>query len=234
MEPSRSTWERDDGSSGEPPAWLGGVIEGIRHEVQVFLATVAAVSLHPATFAEQWRDCRREAPNPLAFLGTALAVSSPPTLMVSHFARLQEDGGTLWDAFLSDQVAPYVQYVLLGVLAHGLLRLLGGTQKLRATVAIALYSGGGPAMVVDLFTLPLDVALKSVAASPDSLTNGVLQGLAVASIAAANVAFFVTFAIGLGGLHRLRLLRPALALAVAYFLLAVLRVGFFELLARMR
>jgi hypothetical protein len=31
-----------------------------------------------------------------------------------------------------------VQYVLLGVLARGLLRLLGGSQKLLATVGIAL------------------------------------------------------------------------------------------------
>jgi hypothetical protein len=59
-----------------------------------------------------------------------------------------------------------------------------------------------------------------------------LQGMSVASIAAANVVFFVTFVLGLGGLHRLRPWRPALALSLAYLLLMVGRIVFFKLLLR--
>ena len=216
----------------EPPDWLSGAYHGVRDELGLFLRTVAAVSLRPAAFAAEWRDRRSKALNPLAFLGTALAFSSPPTLLVSHFAGLGEEGGSLFAAFLSDQVAPYVQYVLLGVLAHGFLRLLGGSQKLLATVGIALYAGGGPAMAVDLLTLPLDVALARAAQSAGSQTTVIVHGLTVASIAAANVAFFVTFALGLGGLHRVRPWRPVVALSLAYLLLMVGRVAFFELLQR--
>jgi hypothetical protein len=224
--------ENEQSAAAGPPSWLSGAFRSVRDELRLFLATVVAVSLRPAAFAADWRDRRRKALNPLAFLGTALAFSSPPTLMVSHFGGLQDGGGSLWDAFLSDQVAPYVQYVLLGILAHGFLRLLrGGSQKLLATVGIALYAGGGPAMLVDLLTLPIDVGLARVAASADTLTNVVLQGLAVASIMAANVAFFVTFALGLGGLHRVRPWRPALALSLAYLLLVGVRIAFFKLIA---
>jgi hypothetical protein len=230
MEPSDSSGASDVGSVGGPPNWLAGAYHGVRDELRLFLRTVAAVSLRPASFASEWRDRRRTALNPLAFLGTALAFSSPPTLIVGRFAGLEAEGGTLWDAFLSEQVAPYVQYVLRGVLAHGFLRLLGGSQKLLATVGIALYAGGGPAMAVDLLTLPLDVALGRAAASAGTLSNVILQGMSVASIAAANVVFFVTFVLGLGGLHRLRPWRPALALSLAYLLLMVGRIVFFKLL----
>ena len=232
METPDSSVAGDNASVGVPPSWLAGAYHGVRDELRLYLRTVAAVSLRPATFAAAWRDRRQTALNPLAFLGTALAFSSPPTLIVGRFAGLGEEGGTLWDAFLSDQVAPYVQYLLLGVLAHGLLRLLGGSQKLLATVGIALYAGGGPAMAADLLTLPLDVALSRAAASAGTTSNVIWQGMSVASIAAANVAFFVTFVMGLGGLHRLRPWRPALALSLAYLLLMVGRIVFFKLLLR--
>jgi hypothetical protein len=217
-----------------PPDWLRAAYHGVREELALFLGTVVAVSLHPGSFAARWRDRRQKALNPLAFLGTALAFSSPPALLVSRFVGSPGDGGgTLWDAFLSDQVAPYVQYLLLGVFAHGFLRLLGGTQRLLATVGIALYAGGGPAMVVDLLTLPLDVILGRVAASADTATNVTLRLLVVASIGSANVAFFITFALGLGGLHRVRTWRPVLALSLAYLTLVAVRIAFFKTVARL-
>src|SRR5687767_4484308 len=87
-----------------PPNWLASALHGIRSELRLFLATLVAVSLRPAAFAADWRERRRQPLNPLAFLGTALAFSSPPMLAVAHFAGLQDDEGTLWDAFLSDQI----------------------------------------------------------------------------------------------------------------------------------
>jgi hypothetical protein len=217
------------GDVGPHSSWVTSALAGIRNELRLYLRTALAVSLRPAAFAAEWREGTRDALNPLAFLATALAFSSPPTLAVSHFAGLQEQGGSLWDAFLADQVAPYVQYVLLGIFAHGFLRLLGGSQRLLATVAIALFVAGGPAMAIDLLTLPLDVTLGHVAASAESASNFALQVLTVASIAGANLAFFVIFALGLAGLHRLRWWRPALALLAAYLLLMVLRILFFKL-----
>jgi hypothetical protein len=215
------------------PDWLGAAHRAIREELRLFLSIVLAVSLRPALFARQWRERQRETLNPLAFLGTSLAFSSPPALIVAHFAGLEQSDGSLWQAFLSDQVAPYLQYVLLGVFAHGVLRLLGGRERLLATVGIALYAGGGPAMVVDLLALPADVALARLVASPESHTGLALQGLTVTSMGAANAAFLITFAGGLAGLHGLRLWRPVVALAFAYLLLVAVRLAFFTVVLRM-
>jgi hypothetical protein len=215
------------------PDWLRAAYQAVHEELSLFLSTVVAVSLRPALFARQWRERQRQALNPLAFLGTSLALSSPPSLIVAHFAGLESPGGSVWEAFLSDQVAPYLQFVLLGLFAHGALRLLGGREKLLGTIGIALYAGGGPAMVVDLLALPADVVLARVVASPESHTGATLQGLTVISMGAANAAFLVTFAGGLAGLHGLRLWRPIVALAFAYLLLVLLRLGYFTIVLRM-
>lgn len=214
-----------------PPSWFADAVRVIRTDLVMYARTAAAMSLRPARFAAEWRDQRRRALNPVAFLGTALALSSPLTLAVRHFAGPGDDGdGTLWDAFLADQVAPYVQYSLLGLVTHGLLRLLGGRQPLLATMGIVLYAGGGPAMLVDLMSLPLDLLLGRIAASATTTTNAVVSTLTAATIVAANLAFFITFARGLAGLHRVALWRPVLALVLAYVVLAGARIAFFALL----
>ena len=214
-----------------PARWLADAIAALRLDLVLYARTAVAMSLRPMRFAAAWREGHFRALNPLAFLGTALAVSSPAILAVSHFAG--RDGGaevdSLWDAFLADQIAPYLQFTLLGLMAHGLLRLSGARQPLLLTIAIALYAGGGPAMFIDVLTLPLDLLLANVAASSDTTANVLLTAVSIASIAAANLAFFVSFARGLAGLHALPLWRPVLALVGAYLVLAGLRIVFFKL-----
>jgi hypothetical protein len=215
-----------------PPDWLADAVRVIRTDLVMYARTAVAMSLRPARFAAEWRDQRRRALNPVAFLGTALALSSPLTLAVRHFAggAADEGDGNLWDAFLADQVAPYVQYSFLGLLTHALLRLLGARQSLMATMGIVLFAGGGPAMLVDLATLPLDLLLGRAAASASTTANAVLATATAATIAAANLAFFVTFARGLAGLHRVPLWRPVLALLLAYVALAAARIALFTVL----
>jgi hypothetical protein len=216
-----------------PPVqrWLADAWRVIRDDLIQYARTAVAVSLRPARFAAEWSQGQRRALNPVAFLGTALAVSTPIFLAFAHLAG-QDQRGSLWNAFLADQVAPYLQYAGLGLLAHGLLRLLGGRQPLLGTLAIVLFAGGGPAMLVDLLTLPFDPVLARAAASEDSPITLALILMSTASIAAANLAFFVTFARGLAGLHAVQTWRPLVALAGAYVLLGVLRYGFFSLLGQ--
>lgn len=208
-------------------AWFAEALRTVRYDLVMFVRTAVAMTVAPTRFAADWRDQRLRALNPLAFLGTAIAVGSPPALAVSHFAGQTGADGGLWDAFVADQVAPYVQYFLLGVIAHGLLRVLGGRQRLLGTVGIALFAGGGPAMLIDLLTLPLDLLLGKLAASGDTAAASAITALTTASIVAANLAFFVAFARGLAGLHGVRLWRPVLALALAYVVLLALRIAFF-------
>jgi hypothetical protein len=209
-------------------AWLTDAIASLRYDVVMFARTAVAMSIAPRRFAADWRDGQRRALNPVAFLGTSLAVSSLPTLIMNHLApRAGEEG--LFQAFFTDQILPYIQYTLLGLIAHGLLRLMGGRQTLLATVGIALFAGGGPAMLVDVLTLPLDFLLGQTAASADTASNAFITVLTTASIVAANLVFFVSFGQGLAGLHQMRLWRPVLALTGAYVVLAALRIVYFKL-----
>jgi hypothetical protein len=226
-----SSPDEGDGHAGSTPSatgWLADAAASLRYDVVMFARTAVAMSLAPRRFAAEWREGQRRALNPVAFLGTALAVGSLPTLLVNHFVPRAGDGGP-FAAFFADQVMPYIQYTLLGLMAHGLLHLLGGRQRLLATVGVALFAGGGPAMLVDLATVPLDLMLGQAAASADTAANAVIAVLTTASIAAANLAFFVSFAQGLAGLHGVRLWRPVLALVGAYVVLAGLRIGYFKL-----
>jgi hypothetical protein len=214
-----------------PPVqrWLADAWRVIRNDLIAYARTTVDVSLRPARFAAEWSQGQRRALNPVAFLGTALAVSSPIFLAFAYLAG-QDQRGSLWNAFLADQVAPYIQYAGLGLLAHGLLRLLGGRQSLLGTLAIVLFAGGGPAMLADLLTLPFDPILARAAASEDTPVTLALILMSTASVAAANLAFFVTFARGLAGLHGVQTWRPLVALAGAYLLLGVFRYAFFSLL----
>jgi hypothetical protein len=224
---------RDEPAPARPvQRWLADAWRVIREDLIEYGRTALAVSLRPARFAAEWSQGQRRALNPVAFLGTALAVSSPIFLAFAHFAG-QDRRSSMWDAFLADQVAPYVQYAVLGLLAHAFLRLAGGgRQPLLATLAIVLFAGGGPALFVDLLTLPIDPVLARAAASEDSPTNLALTLMSTVSIAAANLVFFVTFARGLAGLHGVRTWRPLAALAAAYLALGVVRYALFAWLGQ--
>jgi hypothetical protein len=218
----------DDQPQAVATSWLSDATASLRYDIVMFARTALAMSIAPRRFAADWRDGQRRALNPVAFLGTALAAGSLPTLIMNHLVPRAGDEG-LFQAFFIDQILPYIQYTLLGLIAHGLLRLMGGRQTLLPTVGIALFAGGGPALLVDVLTMPLDAVLGQTAASADSASNAFITAVTTASIVAANLAFFVSFGQGLAGLHQMRLWRPMLALSGAYVVLAVLRIVYFKL-----
>jgi hypothetical protein len=234
-EPSSASWAAEAAPAASlalrpSVTWFSDAVRVLRNDLHLYARTALAFSLRPARFASEWRDQRRRALNPLAFLGTALALGSPISLIISHFVAGNDQSSDPWKAFLFDQIGPYAQYAVLGLLAHGFLRLLGGRSPLLATMGIVLFAGGGPALIVDLATQPLDIVLGRAAASEDTTATLWLAALTITSIAAANLAFFVSFARGLAGLHGVGTWRPFLALSAAYLVIVGLRYGFYRVL----
>jgi hypothetical protein len=209
--------------------WLREAVHNVLLELALFFRTAAAITFRPRRFAAEWGAGEVQGLNPLAFLATSLAITGP-ILILSERLPSQAEANPLWRDLVSP-LGPYAQFLVLGLLCHAFLRLLGGRRGLLATVGISLYAGGGPAAAVDLVTLPLQLLVDKAASDPDTLFAPFLQGLGLVSVTAANVAFVVTFALGVAGMHGVRLWRPALALMGSYLLLVALRVGIFTLLA---
>ncbi len=202
------------------PDWVRETIAVTRSEIRHFAATVNGFCRHPSRFSAAWMAGQTRALNPLGFLATALAISGT----VGSLVPGNDEGGILGN--LAAATLPYAYYVLLGVLCHPLLRLAGSTRPLRATVAISLFAGGGPGLLVALggdLMVCLRVALFG--AYKGSVAAGVppwAQPPLLLLLFVPMLFLLASLALGLGGLHGLRRGRAAVALLIALLLSAVL------------
>lgn len=213
---------------GGVPRWITDGLRQVQDELLFFFRTAAAITVHPRQFAREWATGQRRALNPLAFLATSLGFTSPLHFILQRIVEHRHQEGPAWVEML-EPFLPYGEFLLLGVLCHAVLRVSGAVQPLRATVAISLFAGGGPAAAADVFTDLLCAVIISRGAE-ESLTAGSLQMLAAASIIAANAVFIATFAQGLAGLHQMRLWRSGVALLLAYATLVLARIALFTVI----
>ena len=195
----------------------------VRHDIVRFAATVWQFSRHPRRFGAAWFAGQTQALNPIGYLSTSLAVSAAVSALVSAL-RGASDGG-LWGS-LANATLPYTYYVVVGVVCHGVLRLGGSPRPLRASVAIALFAGGGPGLVLTLAiyaTMGLHFALAG------SFHGAVLSDVPPWSAPIFLVLVYVplmlllaTLASGLRGLHDATRLRAFVAIVVALVITAAI------------
>ena len=186
---------------GEAPDWVKDGIRQFLDEVRLFLRTVADVTLQPVRFAREWSTGQRRALNPLGFLATAFAVAGPANALFARLVRLPDEPSSLVRDVLG-ALTPFIYYLALGALEHGVLRLCGSKRPLRDSCAMALYAGGGPAMLAHLGVLAF--GYFAWRASGSLVVNDVHQPYAVAVMVGAGLSFglFVTtLSSTLGGLH---------------------------------
>jgi len=220
-----------DSSAG--PDWLREAGIAIRDEAVRFLVTVLQCSRHPGRFAAAWFAGETQAPNPIGYVSTALAVTAACTSMTGAMIGRSSDDG-LW-ASLAAATLPYAYYALLGVVCHGVLRLGGTTRPLRASLAIALYIGGGPGLLLTL-VLDLDVLLYTAITGDAQVRHGFAEAppwaftILLALVMAASALFVTALASGLRALHGRSGLRAAaaivVAIAVSGWLVGALRAAF--------
>ncbi len=145
--------------------------------------------------------------------------------MVIGWIRGTQGADDFWST-IGDAMLPYVYYVLLGVLCHPVLRLCGSTRPLRASVAVALFTGGGPGLLL-AFSLYLQVWIHILLVG--SFDGQLLPGLPDWYVPIHEVLFYAPFmayvlvlAGGLRGLHAARRWQVAIAIMVSLLASAIL------------
>lgn len=203
-----------EGNKG--PEWLREAAATVRDEAVRFMVTVLQCSRHPRRFAARWFAGDSRAPNPIGYVSTALAVTAAGASVTVALLGGDDNSG-LWSS-LAVATLPYAYYALLGVLCHIAFRLSGATRPLSSSLAIALYVGGGPGLLLTL-SLHFDVLLYTVVtgarpqhgiedAPPWSLP------ILIAPVLAMSALFLMALASGFRGLHGGSRLRAVAALVV--------------------
>jgi hypothetical protein len=220
-----------EGSTG--PAWLREAAATVRDEAVRFMVTVQQCSRHPGRFAAAWFAGDTRAPNPIGYVSTALAVTAAAKSLTAALIGVNDNSG-LWST-LAVATLPYAYYALLGVLCHIVFRLGGTARPLSASLAIALYVGGGPGLLLTL-SLELDMLLYSLLTGSVQFQHGfvdappwaipILFGLVMGT----SALFVLALAGALRGLHGVRGLRTLVAivfaLVVSGLLLSALHAAF--------
>jgi hypothetical protein len=208
--------------------WL---VEGLHHtweQFERFFRTGGRMVGHPRQFAADWAHGELRAFNPLGFFATSVGVTTTLGLLAGRLVNPTESHTSL--ELLIHEFDPYLQYFLLGLLCHAFLKLFGINRPWFLTLGVSLFAGGGPAAAADVLTELLTVVITLSTRSSESLTAAAVSAIAVGGILVANLAFFVSFALGLAGIHRLKLWRIIVALLGAQVMLAALRILFFKVL----
>jgi hypothetical protein len=136
----------------EAPDWVSDAIRQFAGELRSFLRTAVDVTIAPVRFAREWGAGQRHALNPLGFLATSFAIAGAANVLFAHLVHENDESTPLLLEVLG-ALTPYVYYVALGSLQHGVLRLFGSRRHLRDSCAMALYAGGGPATVAHVMLL---------------------------------------------------------------------------------
>ncbi|HEX3481051.1 MAG TPA: hypothetical protein VHT91_38810 [Kofleriaceae bacterium] len=219
-----------EGSNG--PDWLREAAAAVRDEAVRFLVTVLQCTRHPRRFAAAWFAGETRAPNPIGYVSTALAVTAAVKSVTGALIGIDDNSG-LWSS-LAVATLPYAYYALLGVLCHIVLRLTGPTRPLSASLAIALYVGGGPGLLLAL-AIDIDVLLYFMVTDHPQLQHAfvdapswavpILYGLVMVT----SGVFVNALASALSGLHASRrrtLVAIVVALVVSGLLLSALHSTF--------
>lgn len=207
----------DPGSLDGPP-WIRDALALAREEASRFAATALGFMRRPGRFSADWLAGRQRALNPLGFVATALGVSSAAGALLPGDER-----SSLWAA-IALALLPYVYYAVIGLVCHPLLRLAGSTRRLSASIAVALFAGGGPGLVMTLGTyLAIGLRVTLFGAINGALLHGI-PGWAVAPLALLTYApfafYLVTLTRGLVGLHAIGRARGVAAVVLGLTLLA--------------
>jgi hypothetical protein len=188
------------------PSWLGDGIAATVREGGAYLATSWALARRPFTFMAEWWSGRRKAMNPLAMLATGAAIVAGARQLAAAALGI-DTADSVWSAVLS-ALGPYVHYVAIGLLVHGVLHVLVPS-SVRAvdSIAAALYAGAGPAALAEAIGWLIMAAL-----APLGVTDIALPIM----LGAAFSVFCVVFATALAGMHRPPWWAMMLAFVVAF------------------
>ncbi len=193
------------------PTWIRDGLRSAREELRLFFATAIALTLHPVRFGAEWAEGRIRTLNPLGYFITSLALFEAPLPLLFPDA----DNHSLPTRVLN-VLGPYLNYLALGAIGHAVLRLMGSRRGIASSIAMVLFSAGGPVAAVRLI---LALVVVVVIGSPDSNVNEVGTGLQVfvgLGVLLELVLFYGLVGLSFRGLHQTSRGRVVLALVAAF------------------
>ena len=210
-----------------PPDWVREAAVKSAEEVKSFVGTGVAFIARPGRFAREWAADQRTALNPLGVLATGAGVLASARALLDVVLGRPGAGGGLIES-VADAVAPFVHYLFLGLICHLLLRR-GSGRRLTDSLAMALFAGGGPGVLVPVVVYVAGVALWWTSGRPPVIHNGLLGSLphlqqrVLLGVSYAGYALFLAcLTLALRALHRAPLWRAVLATALAVLFAALL------------
>lgn len=208
-------------SAGDSPDWIAEGLAQLRGELLLFFRTAADFTRHPARFAREWMSGSVHRLNPLGFAATSFALMASAGTAIDRLwpePSVAATSQSLTKDVLS-WLLPFVYFLFLGVIQHGVLRLLGSRRPLRDSCAMSLYAGGGPATALQLLFMGYAIVAPRMGwltgcPNRDVLWSWKCRFLALFAIASL-IGFFATLGIAQARLHGARPWKVALASVVA-------------------
>jgi hypothetical protein len=181
----------------EAPDWVREALARSAEEARSFVLTGTLFTWRPGRFARDWANGQLRVLNPMGVLATGAGVLAVARLVLSWL--LGRGGGGREDLLGSvrDALAPFAHYVVLGALCHLALRTLGSRRRLRDSLAMSLFAGGGPGVLSPLVVYAVGAALWAGTGRGDVIHNGLIGSLpgdaatALRDIADAGYALFL-------------------------------------------
>ena len=213
MEVEHAPARKDPASS-----WLREAITAFLSEARLFLSTLS-FALRPRRFVDAWLEGERRVMNPLGFMATALGIAAVLAEVSASLAGARPGAAADHSVIteLLQAFGPYLHYVALGLICHGLLVALGSRRSLFGSVAIALYAGGAATLQAALmFGLESawgaahHLSFEKLAATPTGLAA------LVATVTLSLLIFAIPFVRGLSALHQVGSGRCMGALVLAF------------------
>ena len=188
------------------PTWLADGARAAIRELGLYLETAWSLLRRPHAFLSDWYSGRARAMNPLAMLATGAAIVAGSRQLAGAALGL-ETADSLWGAIFS-ALGPYVHYIALGLLCHGVVWLTARSPvRASDSVAAALFAGAGPAALAEGIGWGILVALSPLGVSQAAIS--IMLGMAF-------TIFCAVFGTAMGGLHRCPWWSLMLAFAVAF------------------
>jgi hypothetical protein len=193
------------------PDWIG---EARRAPlVQKALETarsVGAFTASPRRFSADWASGRSAPTNPLLLMIASVSAVTP-LIQLSNQITGTAASTTLVGTFIAN-LAPFAYYAALGVVAHGVLVLLGARTKLRGSLGAGEETDAGPAMLATLGIRASALVLWGAHANVGWAQAG-LAGIGF--VLTLLLCLFASLALAIAGANDVPLWKATMAVTVA-------------------
>jgi hypothetical protein len=186
------------------PQWIREAAHKVWAKSALFLRTAWDFTVRPGRFVTAWLEGSPAYQNPLGYFLTALGVLTAwKEVLQRVFLSWLPQHAPVAPSTLSQELvsaaAPFVNYVLLGLVTHVL--LIRRRTPLRGSLAMALFAGGGPATAIGLLGQIIIAAGLSTRHSVEFEGSGLQTLPYLVPFCAAFAAYVVAFARSLHKLH---------------------------------